>query len=178
MSAELPALTGTYRPLDDGRPAVRFSRTYDHPVARVWRFVTDQEELAGWFPSRVEIEPRPGGTVRFSGDPNTPDSTGRVLALRPPRHLSFDWGGDELRFDLDPLDDRRTRLTLTNVLAAEDTAARNAAGWEVCLAALDAKARGERSGGPHAGAGGRWQEIYRAYLDAGVPSGAPAPGSD
>ena len=73
--------TGTFLTLDDGRPAVRFTRVYDHPVARVWRFVTDPDELAHWFPSRAEIELRAGGTVTFSEDPNLADSTGRVLAV-------------------------------------------------------------------------------------------------
>ncbi|MDL2081795.1 SRPBCC family protein [Streptomyces sp. GXMU-J15] len=170
--------TGTFVTLDDGRPAVRFTRTYDHPVERVWRFVTDADELAQWFPSRAEIDLRPGGTITFSGDPNMEDSTGRVIAVDAPRHLSFDWGGDEVHFDLEALDGDRTRFTLTNVLVAEDTAARNGAGWELCLAALDAKARGERFEGPHAGAEAPWKEIYRAYVDAGVPSGAPVPGQD
>ncbi|MFI6273792.1 SRPBCC family protein [Streptomyces sp. NPDC050988] len=170
--------TGTYLTLDDGRPAVRFTRTYDHPVDRVWEFVTEPAELAHWFPSSVEIELREGGTIRFGGDPNMDDSTGRVLAVDAPRHLSFSWGGDELHFDLEELDDKRTRFTLTNVLEAENTAARNGAGWEVCLSALDAHARGASFGGPHAGADAPWQEVYRAYVEAGVPSGAPVPGLD
>jgi uncharacterized protein YndB with AHSA1/START domain len=170
--------TGTYLTLDDGRAAVRFDRTYDHPVERVWRFVTDPGELARWFPSRAEFDLRPGGTVTFAGDPNAEDSTGTVLAVDPPRHLSFDWGGDELHFDLEPLDDGRTRFTLTDVLAATDTAARNGAGWEVCLTALDAHARGEPFEGPHAGAAAPWREIYDVYVAAGVPSGAPVPGPE
>ncbi|MEV0634922.1 SRPBCC family protein [Streptomyces sp. NPDC050619] len=173
----MPAdLTGTYLILDDGRPAIRFSRTYDHPVDRVWRFVTEADELAHWFPSRAEIELRAGGTITFGGDPDMEDSTGRVIAVDPPRHLSFEWGGDELHFDLEPLDAKRTRFTLTNVLIAADTAARNGAGWEVCLAALDAKARGERFEGPHAGMNAPWKEFYDAYLAAKIPSGAPVPG--
>jgi len=175
MSADL---TGTYLTLDDGRPAVRFSRVYDHPVDRVWQFVTDADELAHWFPSRAEIALRPGGTITFSGDPNLEDSTGRVIAVDPPRHLSFEWGGDELHFDLESLDERRTRFTLTNVLIDEDTAARNGAGWEVCLAALDAWTRGEKFDGPHAGAEAPWKEFYDGYVEAGVPSGAPVPGLD
>ncbi|MFJ7345572.1 SRPBCC family protein [Streptomyces sp. NPDC101110] len=171
-------LTGTYLTLDDGRPAVRFSRLYDHPVDRVWQFVTDADELERWFPSRAEIELRPGGTVRFSGDPHMEDSTGRVLAVDPPRHLSFEWGGDELRFDLEETGEKSTRLTLTNVLDAQDSAAGNGAGWEVCLAALDARARGEETAGPHAGADAPWKELYAAYVAAGVPSGAPVPGLD
>ncbi|MFF9765702.1 SRPBCC family protein [Streptomyces sp. NPDC014636] len=175
MSAEL---TGTYLTLADGRPAVRFSRTYDHPVDRVWHFVTDPAELAAWFPSRAEMDLRPGGAIRFSGDPHMPESTGRVLAVDPPRHLSFSWGGDELHFDLEEAGAGRTRFTLTDVLDAADTAARNGAGWEVCLAALDAKARGERFEEPHAGPTARWKRLYDGYLAAGVPSGAPVPGRD
>ncbi|KOV63925.1 SRPBCC family protein [Streptomyces sp. MMG1121] len=170
-------LTGTYLTLDDGRPAVRFTRTYDHPIDRVWRFVTDPDELEQWFPFRAEMELRPGGTVRFTG-PDTPEFTGRMLALAPPRHLSFEWGGSVLRFDLEALDDQRTRFTLTDVLSEADIAARNGAGWEVCLAALDAKARGERFEDPHAGVNAPWKEFYAGYLDAGVPSGAPVQGLD
>ncbi|MGQ4420617.1 SRPBCC family protein [Streptomyces sp. SAS_269] len=171
-------LTGTFLTLDDSRPAVRFRRTYDQPADRVWRLVTDPGEVAGWFPSRAEMDLRPGGAIRFSGDPNMPESTGAVLAADPHRHLSFEWGGDELRFDLEAEGGRRTRLTLTDVLAAENAAARNGAGWEVCLAALDAKAHGERTAGPHAGAGAAWREFYDGYVAAEVPSGAPVPGLD
>ncbi|UXY23735.1 SRPBCC family protein [Streptomyces cynarae] len=171
-------LTGTYLTLDDGRPAVRFSRVHDHPIDRVWRFVTDPDELAAWFPSRAEFDLRPGGTVRFSGDPNMPESTGTVLAVDAPRHLSFAWGGDELRFDLEEPGEGRTRFTLTNVLGERNAAARNGAGWEVCLAALEAKSRGGRSEGPHAGPTAPWKEYYEAYVEAGVPSGAPVPGAD
>lgn len=171
-------LTGTYLTLDDGRPAVRFSRTYAQPLDRVWQFVTDPDEIAQWFPSRAEFELRTGGTVTFSGDPNMPESTGRVLAVDPPRHLSFEWGGDELHFDLEETEEKRTRFTLTNVLGAENTASRNGAGWEICLAALDAKARGEAVEGPHTGAGAPWKAFYDGYLAAGVPSGAVVPGLD
>ncbi|GAA1413926.1 hypothetical protein GCM10009601_00730 [Streptomyces thermospinosisporus] len=170
--------TGTFLTLDDGRPAVRFVRAYDHPVDRVWRFVTDADELVHWFPSRAEIDLRPGGTVAFSGDPAMEDSTGRVIAVDPPRHLSFTWGEDEIHFDLEELGEKRTRFTLTNVLGAENTAARNSAGWDVCLSALDAWARGERFEGAHAGPTELGRELYEAYVAAGVPSGAPIPGAD
>ncbi|MEU8137822.1 SRPBCC family protein [Streptodolium elevatio] len=170
--------TGTYVHLGDGRPAVRFTRTYPHPIERVWRFVTEPAELVHWFPSRVEVDLRPGGEMRFSFDPNTPDSVGRVLALDPPRHLSFVWDADELHFDLEPAGSGGTRFTLTNVLAEDDTAARNAAGWQVCLDALDAAANGEHRDGPHAGPTGDWKGYYDAYVAQGVPSGAHIPGVD
>ncbi|MEU6746419.1 SRPBCC family protein [Spirillospora sp. NPDC046719] len=156
-----------------GRPAVRFERIYDHPVERVWRMVGDPAELAHWFPApKITIDPVPGGEITFSGDPNMPDATssGRIIDFDPPRRLAFSWGGDELHFDLEPLDGGRTRFVLTNILEARDTAARNAAGWDVCLAALDALAGGRAAEQP------AWQPKYDAYVAAGLPSGAPIPG--
>jgi uncharacterized protein YndB with AHSA1/START domain len=167
---------GTYVELDDGRPAVRFERVYDHPVQRVWKLVTAPAELAHWFPSpEITLDLAVGGTIRFRGDPHMPESetTGRVLAVEEPRRLAFTWGGDELHFELEPLGEGRTRFTLTNVLQARNTAARNAAGWDVCLSALDARA-GNR---PQHGAP-RWGPAYDRYVAAGLPSGAPVPGRD
>src|SRR6202012_5001916 len=40
----------------DGRPVLRFERRLRHPVATVWRAITDPAELAGWFPWQVEID--------------------------------------------------------------------------------------------------------------------------
>jgi uncharacterized protein YndB with AHSA1/START domain len=159
----------------DGRPAVRFIRVYAHSIDRVWAAVSDPSELAAWFPSKVEIDPEPGGTISFSGDPRLEGTQGTVLAIDPPRHLSFTWGPDELRFDLDPIDEHSCRFTLTNVLAERDTAARNGAGWEVCLAELDKHFRGVASEGPHSDDALEWKPIYAEYVAAGVPSGASIP---
>ncbi|WP_428950265.1 SRPBCC family protein [Streptomyces sp. cg35] len=177
----MTTLTGTYLTLDDGRPAVRLTRTYARPVERVWRYVTDPAELRHWFPSPFRAdELKPGATVLFSDAPDAAQqgATGTVLAADAPRSLAYTWGGDELRLGLEPLDDGGTRLTLTNVLETADGAARNAAGWEVCLTALDAADRGQAPDGPHTGASAPWKELYDAYITAGFPSGAPVPGLD
>ena len=118
----------------DGRPAVRFQRTFPYPPQRLWRAVTEPDELAHWFPSRVQLEPRAGGRVEFSGDPNLPPASGSVLVYEPPRRLAFTWGPDQLHFELDRVDPDACRLTLINVLGERQAAARNAAGWNLCLA--------------------------------------------
>ena len=147
----------------DGRPAVRFQRRYPHPAERVWSAVSEPAGLAHWFPSRVEIEPRAGGRVT-------------VLAYDPPRRLAFTWGGDELHLTVEADGAPACTLTLLNVLEARDTAARNAAGWAVCLAELDKHVDGGSADGPHSATAEPWQEHYAAYVAAGVPSGAPVPG--
>jgi len=165
---------GTYVEVD-GRPAVQFVCTFDHPVRRVWSAVTDAAELGRWFPSSVEIDLRDGGTVSFSGDPHLESSTGRVLDVEPPHHLAFTWGADELRFDLAP-DGRSCQLTLTDILDEQNTAARNAAGWAVCLGELARHLAGQDCEGPHSAANAaRFQPLYEAHIASGVPFGADIP---
>jgi uncharacterized protein YndB with AHSA1/START domain len=167
---------GSYLALDDGRDAVRFERVYDHPIDRVWALVTDPAELAHWFPfPKVTVELTRGGAMTFSGDRSMPDAVvaGRVTAIDPPHLFAFDWGGDELRFDLTRLDAARTRLTLTDILEARDAAARNAAGWDLRLAALDDRAAG-RPPADHPPT--EWKQRYDAYVAAGLPQGATVPG--
>lgn len=160
----------------DGRPAVRFRRHYAHPAARVWVAVSEPSGLAHWFPAHVTLEPRPGGRVTFTGDPNSAPIGGTVLVYDPPRRLAFTWGDDELHLTVEPDGDRACTLTLVDVLAATDTAARNAAGWSVCLAELDKLLRDGTADGPHSAAAEPWREHYAAYLAAGLPAGAPLPG--
>lgn len=167
---------GTYVEYN-GQPAVRFERTYAHPVERVWSAVSDPAELARWFPSSVRFEPRVGGTVTFSDDPYAEDATGVVLALDPPRRFSFTWMTDELHLTLDPVGEGHCRLVLVNVLADQSAAARNASGWHVCLNELDKLVEGRPSAGPHSDDAEPWQPIYQAHVRAGLPSGAEIPDS-
>lgn len=165
--------SGTYLELD-GRPAVRLERRYGHPVERVWAAIINPDETRHWFPSTLVVEPRAGGVVEFSGDPHTPDSTGTVLAFDPPHRLEFTWGGAEVRFSLAP-DGDGCVLTLINVLEATDTAARNAAGWTVCVLELDKFLNGVPATGPHGGTTAPFEQIYQEFVRTGVPSGAPIP---
>ncbi|EST37515.1 hypothetical protein N566_12625 [Streptomycetaceae bacterium MP113-05] len=159
----------------DGRPAVRFQRRYPHAVERVWAAVSEPAGLAHWFPSTVRIEPRAGGAIEFADDPNTEPATGEVLRYEPPHALSFTWGGAELHFELAPDGKDGCTLTLTNVLEARDTAARNAAGWTVCLAELDKSLAGAATWGPHGEHAEPWEPLYDAYVTDGMPHGAPIP---
>ncbi len=156
----------------NGRPAVRFERTYAHPIERVWTAVSDPAESGALVSGAITIEARVGGVITFSGDPHTDASTGVVLAYDPPRRLAFTWGGDELYFDLESPDDWHCRLTLINVLEDKAAAARNAAGWSVCLGELDKQVEGRQADGPHSAAAEPWQDYYETYVASGMPSGA------
>jgi len=160
----------------DGRPAVRFQRTYPHPPSRVWSAITEPGELAHWFPSKVSLEPYVGGAIEFTEDPNVPPRAGRILAFDPPRLLAYTWGADELHFQLEPTGAAGCVMTLVNVLETRDKAALNSAGWSVCLAELDKHIAGKVADGPHSATAEPWQPHYDAYVAAGMPAGAPVPG--
>jgi hypothetical protein len=78
-----------------------------------------------------------------------------------------------------PAGEPGARLVLTDVLDLRDSAARNAAGWEVCLDELEAHLADDDPAGPHTPeAKERWRVYYEQYVDVGMPAGAPIPGED
>ncbi len=159
----------------DGRPAVRFERTYPHPIDRVWTAVTESEDLGKWFPSGVTHEARAGGSIEFAGDPYSDVNSGTILEYEPKTRFAFTWGPDEVHLTLEDLGDC-CRFTLINVLEAADAAARNASGWTVCLSELDKVLAGERSDGPHSEqAAAGFEDIMATYIAAGMPAGAVIP---
>jgi uncharacterized protein YndB with AHSA1/START domain len=144
---------------EDGRYSLRFERRLAHPPEKVWTALTDPDELTHWFPVDVRADLRPGGAIRFTfREGQAPPFDGEVLEYDPPRVFAFRWGPDVLRFQLRP-DGHGTVLTLTDTLEEQGKAARDGAGWQVCLEALDARLDG--TGGP---APDRWQQVHPGYV--------------
>jgi uncharacterized protein YndB with AHSA1/START domain len=160
----------------EGRPAVRFQRSYSHPIDRVWAAVTQPAQLVKWFPSALEFEPRIGGAVRFSGDPHLPETHGVVLTFEPPRRFAFSWGTNEVHLELVAITEDSTKLTLSDILTNRDEAARNASGWTTCLRELDNVIAGISCDGPHSETNrATFRPTYDSYCAAGLPHGAPIP---
>jgi uncharacterized protein YndB with AHSA1/START domain len=172
---------GTYDTIEN-RPALRFERRLSHPVEVVWRAITQSDELVHWFPSRVEVdELRAGGEMSFRFDDMPLDApstmSGRVTEFDPPRVFAFDWGGDHLRLELEPVTGAEDAclLRLTVLLDEREKASRDAAGWHVCLDRLEQRLDGLDL--PAAGSSEEgWRERYEEYQRRGVPAGAPIPG--
>jgi uncharacterized protein YndB with AHSA1/START domain len=165
---------GTYEPVD-GRPALRFERRLAHPIDVVWRAVTEPAELAHWFPGAVGVDLRLGGRMTFADEGFT-SQEGEVTELDPPRVFAFSWGDDDLRFELEPTDGGAgCVLRFTHVIDASDRAARDAAGWHVCLDLLERHLAGAPTTGPGPEATEEWRRRYDEYRSRGLPAGAPVP---
>jgi hypothetical protein len=107
--------------------------------------------------------------------------SGRVTEFDPPRLFAFTWGPtaheDHLRFELAPVPGHEDAclLRLTVLLDSREKAARDGAGWHVCLDRLEQLLDGDD--GPAAtGATEDWRGLYDEYQRRGVPAGAPIPG--
>jgi uncharacterized protein YndB with AHSA1/START domain len=64
------------------------------PPARVFRALTDADELRAWFATAAAVEARPGGGYHFWGTATlgAPDAGDqRITALEPDRALAFSW---------------------------------------------------------------------------------------
>jgi uncharacterized protein YndB with AHSA1/START domain len=154
----------------DGRWQLRFVRRLPHPPAKVWRALTDPEQLAVWFPTTIEGERAPGARLRFAhrGDA-APAIDGEMLSYDPPRLLELRWGGEEtLSFELRP-EDGGTLLTFVNAFDELGKAARDAAGWHACLDVLAHYLDGRQ---PPWTPSDRWQQVHRSYVERLGPEAA------
>ncbi len=154
---------------DRAQPSVCLERHLPDPPSSVWQAITDRQRLRSWFPCDVVVaggEWKLAAAISFPFPPEVIDLTlsGEVLAVDEPNVLAFTWGQEVLRFELSP-SDGGTRLLLIDELPA-GLAARNAAGWEVCL---------ERLAGLNPGADA-WQTRFADYVVEFEPALGPQEG--
>ena len=141
---------------------VRYRRRLAHPLRTVWRALTDDAHLAAWFPTTVEGERAAGAPLRFSfraseGEP----FDGEMLAFAPPSLMELRWADDILRFELEP-DGAGCVLYLTVTFPEHGKAARDGAGWHVCLEQLAYECAGtDLPWKPP----DRWRIVHRGYVE-------------
>jgi uncharacterized protein YndB with AHSA1/START domain len=144
------------------RARLTFTRTLRHAPEKVWRALTETEELAQWFP---DGPPRgkfvEGDTVQFGTTGERPGFEGKVVTVDPPRLLEYTWGDDILRFELQP-DGDGTVLTFTDTFDEYGKAARDGAGWHACLDMLGFALDGTTPPGDN---GAYWRQIHPGYVE-------------
>jgi uncharacterized protein YndB with AHSA1/START domain len=127
------------------RPGLRYVRHYRHPVERVWRALTESDQLRHWMPCDIVGERAAGAAITLpfwpghaaKYDIDEPTLTGRIELWDPPRRFVWTWGGDLLIFELTATADG-TELVFTTWPEDPDPAglASSAGGYHLCLAEL------------------------------------------
>jgi uncharacterized protein YndB with AHSA1/START domain len=133
-------MLGTVDVMADGRIAVRFERWFRHPPAKVWRAITETDELRAWFVEMIDYDRSrllfaEGAELTFVavGEHQMPAGRGRVTRIDPPRLLEYTWDAEILRWELEPDGDTGCRLLFTNIVEDRGTAAAVAPGWHAGL---------------------------------------------
>jgi uncharacterized protein YndB with AHSA1/START domain len=160
---------GTVQQLDDGRWQLRFTRKLAHPVEKVWSAISEPEHLASWFPTTIEGDRRTGAKLTFSfPSGEAPAMEGEMLAYQPDSVMELTWGPDVVRIELRPVGDG-TELTLLDTLNERGKAARDGAGWHVCLDALEAELDGDEHPRSSMDA---WSRVHPRYVESFGPEAA------
>lgn len=126
---------------DGDTVGLRYERDLGHAPERVWRALTESDQLQHWLPTDIIGERRQGATLSLPFWPAVVAKydiadhtmTGRILTWDPPRTFSWMWDRDTLTFELHPTDNG-TRLVFTTWVV--DTTAgvhKTAAGYHLCL---------------------------------------------
>ena len=113
-------------------------RELRHPPAKVWQALTEPEQLREWAPFDADRTLDSAGPVKLStvGTPTPQVSETRVTRAEAPRLLEYSWGGNDIRWQLEPLGDHGTRLTLWHNIDRRFVSM-GAAGWHICFDVLD-----------------------------------------
>jgi uncharacterized protein YndB with AHSA1/START domain len=146
---------------------LRFTRRLRHSPETVWRALTEPEHLKAWFPGEITGVWSVGGSLTFR-DADLPAFTGEVRAVEPPHLLEYTWGTDLLRFEIAPVGDGCT-LTLLDTFDERGKGARDAAGWHVCLDALERDLDGVGTG---ASSEDEWRAVHPRYVAKFGPQAA------
>jgi len=113
-------------------------RELRHSREKVWQALTDPAQLSEWAPFDADKSMAAvGSTVKLTtvGAPALHVTETRVTRADAPRVLEYNWGGNEMRWELEA-SGGGTRLTLWTSIDRRFIAM-GAAGWHVCFDVLD-----------------------------------------
>jgi uncharacterized protein YndB with AHSA1/START domain len=88
----------------DDRWTMRHTRTYPHPIERVWEAITSTEHINRWLLPTASVDPVEGGRCSFTwGGPRGSEQVGVVRDVSPPTGIVYDLDTSYLRFELTPV---------------------------------------------------------------------------
>jgi uncharacterized protein YndB with AHSA1/START domain len=142
-------------------------RELSHPPATVWEALTDPEQLREWSPFDSDRNLGRVGAAKLTtvGAPTPMVSETQVKHADAPKLLEFNWGGQDIRWELEPRGASGTRLTLWHNIDRRFIAM-GAAGWHLCFDVLDRLLTGQPIGrmvGPDAMKFEGWQRLHAEY---------------
>jgi uncharacterized protein YndB with AHSA1/START domain len=125
---------------------LELERYLDAPPDRIWRAVTESDELRAWL-ARADVDLRVGGRIvlTFENEPNVMEGT--ITELRDGELIAYTWSESDadsvVRFELRP-EGAGTRLRLVHTFREARDLSGFGAGWHHHLELLAAQASGQK----------------------------------
>jgi len=144
-------------------------RELRHPPEKVWQALTEPEHLREWAPFDADGSLSTQGNramLTTVGAPNLHVTETIVKRAEAPKLLEYNWGENEMRWELQPLAGG-TRLTLWTSINRHFIAM-GAAGWHICFDVLDRLLAGDpigRSVGPGVMKVPGFQRLHAEYAE-------------
>jgi uncharacterized protein YndB with AHSA1/START domain len=142
-------------------------RELRHSPEKVWQALTDPAQLREWAPFDADKSLGAAGAMvklTTAGAPGPHITETKVVRADAPRLLEYNWGGNDVRWELETLG-AGTRLTLWTSINRRFISM-GAAGWHICLDVLDHRLSGtpiSRIVGPEAMKFAGWQRLNAEY---------------
>lgn len=124
-------------------------RELRHSPEKVWEALTNPAHLREWAPFDADRNLGVvGSTVKLTtvGAPSPLVTETRVTRADAPKSLEYKWGGNDMRWELEPIGEG-TRLTLWTSINRRFIAM-GAAGWHICFDVMDHLLAGQHIGRP------------------------------
>ena len=143
-------------------------RELRHPPQVVWEAITDPAHLREWAPFDADGSLGKAGTkVKLTtvGAPALHVTETTVTRADAPRLLEYNWGGFDMRWELEAQGGGGTRMTLWSNIDRRYISM-GAAGWHICFDVLEHMLDGAPLGrivGPDAMKVGGWQRLNSEY---------------
>jgi uncharacterized protein YndB with AHSA1/START domain len=144
-----------------------FVRELAHPPTKVWKALTEPAHLREWAPfdSNRNLGSVGAATLTTVGAPAPHVTETQVRRADEARALEFNWGGQEIRWELEPLGSGGTRLTLWHNID-RGFISMGAAGWHICFDVMERFLAGQPIGrmvGANTLKFGGWQRLNAEY---------------
>jgi uncharacterized protein YndB with AHSA1/START domain len=126
----------------DGRDVVRFERHLEHPIEKVWRALTEPDELIAWL-GEAELDLVEGGQIvlrwqNTDGQGNRAILHGTITELDPPHVIEYDSDiHGVLRWELRKAGDGCVLTFSSRLSLPEDYRTKVLAGWHLHLDFLE-----------------------------------------
>jgi uncharacterized protein YndB with AHSA1/START domain len=161
------AASGAQVQKDGEKWTLVLTRELAHPPAKVWEAITEPEHLRQWAPFDADQSLASVGSAKLTtvGAPKPLVSETQVKRADAPKLLEFNWGGQDIRWELEPIGAGGTRLTLWHNIDRKFISM-GAAGWHICFDILERALAGAPIGrmvGPDAMKFEGWQRLNVEY---------------